>query len=154
MPDLLQAEGSFDWFRLLFLLFLAMALGAFLFSKLRSFYQRWLIQMRQRRGKKGESKAIKVLSSKGYTVIESQPLGKVNMRVNGQGTTIQVRADYLVTRHGKRYIAEVKTGNVAPRPTFVDTRRQLLEYYFAYSVDGLLLVDMSEKEIHRIEFMR
>ncbi|KAB2951687.1 hypothetical protein F9B85_11705 [Heliorestis acidaminivorans] len=138
---------------LLALLILAMLFGAFVFSWLRKLYQRWLILWRQQRGKRGETKAVKVLSSKGYTVIEAQPVGTMTLRVDGRANTIKVRADYLVSRQGKKYIAEVKTGQVAPRPTFADTRRQLLEYYYVYQVDGILLVDMTAERIHRIEFL-
>ena len=52
-----------------------------------------------------------------------------------------LRADLLVTRNGRRYVAEVKTGRTAPRLDCAATRRQLLEYRIAFGVDGVLLVD-------------
>ena len=65
---------------------------------------------------------------------------------------IVVRADLLVSRGARRFVAEVKTGARAPRIETAATRRQLLEYAVAYDVDGVLLVDMEEHTISEVEF--
>ena len=62
------------------------------------------------------------------------------------------RADYLVARNVERYVAEVKTGRLAPRIDTATTRRQLLEYRLAFDVDGVLLVDAESAKVHRIVF--
>ena len=46
----------------------------------------------------------------------------------------------------------MKTSKTAPRITTVSTRRQLLEYLYAYAADGVLLVDMASKEVKEIDF--
>ena len=71
--------------------------------------------------------------------------------VDGEATRIELRADYVVTRQGRRYVAEVKTGRVAPRIETASTRRQLLEYRHAFDVDGVLLVDADARRIHLVE---
>lgn len=134
------------------LVVVAFVAGAVLFSFLRRLYQRWVAYWRQRIGRIGENQAAKLMKSRGYTIIQSQPPARMVMRVDGQPVDITIRADYLVSRLGKTYVAEVKTGDRAPRPTQGDTRRQLLEYSLAYRADGVLLVDMSAREIHEIEF--
>jgi hypothetical protein len=49
-------------------------------------------------------------------------------------------------------VAEVKTGRWAPRLETAATRRQLLEYRFAFDVDGVLLVDADADRVSSIEF--
>jgi hypothetical protein len=72
--------------------------------------------------------------------------------VDGRHRPVELRADYLVRRGSERYVAEVKTGRVAPCLSTAATRRQLLEYRLAYAADGVLLVDMEHKCIHEVEF--
>ena len=62
-----------------------------------------------------------------------------------------LRADYLVARAGRRYIAEVKTGRLAPRLAHGPTRRQLLEYRAAFDVHGVILVDADLQTITHVE---
>ena len=61
-------------------------------------------------------------------------------------------ADLILSRNGKRFVADVKTGKAAPEISTASTRRQLLEYLHAYPVDGFLVVDMASKEIKEVEF--
>ncbi len=63
-----------------------------------------------------------------------------------------MRADYLGSRSGRQFVAEVKSGKVAPRLDTASTRRQLLEYWAAFQVDGILLVDGETRQVHEIAF--
>ncbi len=72
--------------------------------------------------------------------------------VDDEPLELELRADYLVTREGERFVAEVKTGEVAPSLQSAATRRQLLEYSVAFAVDGVILVCPERGEVHRIEF--
>jgi hypothetical protein len=72
--------------------------------------------------------------------------------VSGREVEVRLFADLLVARGRKRYVAEVKTGAVAPRIDNAPTRRQLLEYLFAFGVDGVLLVDASADRVHEVVF--
>jgi hypothetical protein len=76
------------------------------------------------------------------------------VRVDGEAVTFGLRADYLVARAGRRYIAEVKTGLLAPRLSHGPTRRQLLEYSAAFEVDGVVLVDADRASIAHVEVPR
>ena len=55
-------------------------------------------------------------------------------------------------KNGKKYVAEVKAGEMVSDPNEPSTRRQLLEYKFAYKPYGILLVNMLDKSIHNIDF--
>ena len=74
------------------------------------------------------------------------------IEVDGTPLEIALRADYVVARDGERYIAEVKTGEVAPRLQSPGTRRQLLEYSIAFRASGVLLVDAETRSVHRVAF--
>lgn len=87
----------------------------------------------------------------GYLVEGVQVERRFVMRVDGTGHEVVVRADMILTRGGRRFLAEVKSGKVAPDPTSTATRRQLLEYAHAFEADGVLLFDMEARRIRAVE---
>lgn len=99
-----------------------------------------------------ERRALPLLQRAGYEVEEIQPRRTFRFLVDGVSEEVELRADLLVRRGRQRLVADVKTGNVAPKISHAPTRRQLLEYRVAYDVDGVLLIDMAEQAIHRIDF--
>jgi hypothetical protein len=103
------------------------------------------------RASDGEADASALLTRSGYAVLERQVAGSWKMRADGEPVTFGLRADYLVAREGRRYIAEVKTGQLAPRLSHGPTRRQLLEYGAAFDVHGVLLVDADRETITHVE---
>lgn len=109
-------------------------------------------RLRGERAARGESEAAWLLAQLGYTVEAAQASTVWSITCNDQVHDIPLRADLIVSRHGARYVAEVKTGREAPRVTTAATRRQLLEYRLAYDVDGVLLVDAEAREVTRVEF--
>ncbi len=124
------------------------AIALLLLYTIRRASRRW----RFRRGLAAESRAVVVARRAGFRVLATQVPGKVTVRVDGQPHTLDVRADMLLERGFRRFIAEVKTGRVAPDPTSRSTRRQLFEYAHAFDADGLLLFDMETERIHEIRF--
>lgn len=112
--------------------------------------RRWRLARRSRRAARGEREAEALLARRGYRVIERQARGTLEYRVDGEPCEVGVRADLLVARGGRRFVAEVKTGENAPRPTNIATRRQLLEYAHAFEVDGVLLVDPERDLVREI----
>jgi hypothetical protein len=99
----------------------------------------------------GEQGALSLLERGGYAVLDRQVPGSWTVRANGEPITFGLRADYLVARQGRRYIAEVKTGRLAPRLSHGPTRRQLLEYSAAFDVHGVILVDADAETITHVE---
>ena len=104
------------------------------------------------RADRGEETAESLLMTLGWSIEGRQVSARYDLRVNGRPTPVLVRADLLVRRGGKRYVAEVKTGRLAPRIETSSTRRQLLEYRIAFAVDGVLLVDAEAERVSFIEF--
>lgn len=107
---------------------------------------------RMRRAQRGEHAARGLLVSRGFEVTSEQAPGRVVLRVDGEETFFAVRADYLVRRRGRSFVAEVKTGARAPSLDHGPTRRQLLEYASAFAVDGVLLVDPEARTVREVAF--
>lgn len=100
----------------------------------------------------GEVIAEKLLKKNGYSVVDRQVVGQWWVGVDGEEVEAQVRADFLVKKRRRVYVAEVKTGRLVTDPMFPATRRQLLEYHLVFDVDGVLLVDAENRQIHRVDF--
>ncbi|MEM7384846.1 MAG: hypothetical protein AAF514_07860 [Verrucomicrobiota bacterium] len=107
---------------------------------------------RTREALKGEQKAEKLLRKNGFRILDRQVRRQGRIRIDGQWTLFEVRADYLVRKGFRRFVAEVKTGGLAPDPQHPPTRRQLLEYSLVFRVRGVLLVDMEAGQIRRVDF--
>jgi hypothetical protein len=118
--------------------------------------ERWVRRyQRQRqwsRAQAAEAAAPRLLQRLGYEVLGAQVEGSYTLVVDGQPIAVPLRADYLVARDGRRYIAEVKSGRSAPQLGNASTRRQLLEYLVAFDVQGVLLVDGESKRVHEVVF--
>jgi hypothetical protein len=100
-----------------------------------------------------------LLEGCGFRILERQVTTTWTLTIDGEAHEVRSRADLLVearTRsrfpRGTRYIAEVKTGDLAPDPRRPATRRQLMEYLMAFDVDGVLLVDMEQGNVHHVVF--
>ena len=107
---------------------------------------------RSNRAVRGEQEAEMFLKQRGFKILDRQLRRKHSMLVDGERVSFEVRADLLVRKRFKTYIAEVKTGQLAPDPSAAQTRRQLLEYSLIFQEHGLLLIDMENKEIREITF--
>ena len=113
-------------------------------------------RVRAARAMAGESGAVELLRDAGYTIVAAQARIWWSPMVDGEPHQLELRADYLVEQDGALLVAEVKTGEEAPRLSTAATRRQLLEYQVAfataYGAEGVLLVCPEAGTIHRVEF--
>ncbi len=107
---------------------------------------------RNTRARRAEDAAEHLLEACGFTILERQATRQWSFEVDGETQVAGVRADLLVSRDDRLFVAEVKTGSLAPNPCHPATRRQLLEYWFVYEPDGLLLVDMERHEVREVCF--
>lgn len=120
---------------------------------------RWIRRARHRRHVKrarnavyAEKGARRVLERAGYDVEESQARTEWTVLCDGKLRSFDLRADYIVAKGRRRWVAEVKSGDLVTRLQHGGTRRQLLEYQLAYDVDGVLLVDMNSRRVHEVSF--
>ncbi|MBK8173331.1 MAG: hypothetical protein IPK60_23765 [Sandaracinaceae bacterium] len=119
---------------------------------LRSSYRSIKAKRRSSRAMRGELNAESLLERSGFTITRRQVPQVFNVFVGETEHEIDLRADLLVTRGDRTFIAEVKTGEHAPSVQTTSTRRQLLEYCVAFDVDGVLLVNMEEETIAEVRF--
>lgn len=134
------------------LLALLLVVIGLIFSKLRQYLGRSRRRRRARRAASAEEKAASVLRNAGYRIVEEQARIAWRLSVDGQNEGFTLIADYLVMRWGTLWVAEVKTGERALALQHGPTRRQLLEYSFAFGVRGVLLVDAERGRLRRVSF--
>ena len=115
---------------------------------------RALARRRWTRAAAGEVEAEDLLAEQGFAILDRQAGLVWAIECDGEPHPVELRADLLVERDGRRYVAEVKTGISAPLLTNAATRRQLLEYCVAYQVDSVLLVDIDAQAIREVTFGR
>ena len=112
----------------------------------------WRAVRRAARAGAGEDDAAVMLRSAGFRIVARQARTWWTPLLDGEPHETELRADYLVEFEGELLVAEVKTGEQAPRLATAATRRQLLEYHVAFAADGVLLVCPELGTIQRVEF--
>lgn len=115
---------------------------------------RWRIDKHRRQGAHGEVLAERLLTEQGYRVVARQISTRYALLVDGEPQEFALRADFLVERRGRRYVAEAKLGEHAGRLDTSATRRQVLEYCLAFDVPGVLLVDARRRTITLVQLPR
>jgi membrane protein implicated in regulation of membrane protease activity len=107
---------------------------------------------RNRRAQKAETEAERLLESLGFTILDRQLSRSWTLEVDGEPRAVSSRADLVVERDRRLFVADVKSGDLAPDPALPATRRQLLEYLLAFDVDGALIVDMRRRQVRSVSF--
>lgn len=107
---------------------------------------------RIQKAKKSEYKAIQFIESQGFEVLDIQKDRTYTLFIDDKPHDVTVRADMIVRKGNKIYVAEVKTGEKVTSPKYRETRRQLLEYFFVYQPNGLLLIDMEKRKIKTVVY--
>lgn len=131
---------------------LVLACGLVLGLMLARFLRALSSRKRNRIAGQGEHTAEAILARHGYKVVERQATAAWSMLVDGVEVPIDVRVDLIVSRRGRRYVAEVKTGERAPDPCHPPTRRQLLEYALVFDAREVLLVDVPAGDVRSVAF--
>ena len=77
---------------------------------------RWRLAEQSARATAGEALAEKLLARAGFAVEARQVTRRWAVHVDGEAHEVTLRADFVVRRRGRRYVAEVKTGETASTP--------------------------------------
>jgi hypothetical protein len=99
-----------------------------------------------------ERAGFALLRRLGYVVVDTQVQQVWTVRHGAHHLDVKLRADAIVKRDGRRFIAEVKSSSLVADLKHGPTRRQLLEYAVAYRAEGVLLVDMHAQHVEEITF--
>ena len=105
-------------------------------------------------GRRGERRAWRILQNAGYRIVKRECVAEGTLALDGALQTFSVRADAIVSRKGRTFVAEIKGGALSARVSTRATRRQLMEYAWVFPVDGVLLVDSRNRRIHTVRFIR
>lgn len=128
-------------------------LGGYLALALRRWFEGRSRRQRSARARRAERDAAALLEARGFVVLGRQQRQRWALEVDGRAHEFTLIADYLVEQGGRRWVAEVKTGERALDLRHGPTRRQLLEYQQAFGVDGVLLVDAEGWNLSRVSFL-
>ena len=126
--------------------------GAIIWQLCVSLIRYFSLRLRFGKGKKGEHIAKKFLKRHGFTIISEQASEVSKIIIDGKEYKYEVRVDFLVKKGKKTGIVEVKTGKIAANPLFMQTRRQLFEYYHIFKVDILYFFNADKRELLEITF--
>jgi hypothetical protein len=121
--------------------------------KIRLWWKNFLFMLLKKRGRKGERNSIILLENYGYKILDEQIKLNGYFFIDGKLSKFDLRPDLLVEKDGVKYIAEIKTGEVA-NPSNRNTRRQLHEYSYYSNQDDVLLVDPIKKSIKKLSFKK
>ena len=133
---------------------LVAAVSVWLASRLRRWSLRRSLQRRAARAQRAERRAAGLLEARGFEVLGRQVRRTWTLSADGEEVPFTLIADYLVQGRGRRWVAEVKTGEWALDLRHGPTRRQLLEYRQAFDVEGVLLVDAEGQTLRSVEFQQ
>ncbi len=117
----------------------------------------WTSRKRERKmrhGVKREIRGERLLKRYGYELDASQRSVDAYLWLDGKKVKYQLRPDAFVSKGGRSYVVEIKTGEVAGNAMFSDTRRQMLEYHYYAGADGVIFVNADEGRIERVAFPR
>jgi hypothetical protein len=120
----------------------------------------WLLLRRERslgrarnlRGRRGEERAVQLLTAAGYAIVARQQRTSYALRSDTNEVRVSLSFDFVVEKDGQTCVAEVKTGALGPQLKHADTRRQLLEYQLASGGSQVLLVDPEREQISQVAF--
>lgn len=130
----------------------ASLLGAFVLARIVRALECWRVARCRRIGRAGERAAEALVAAAGYRVAGRQVTRRFDVLVDGEPRAATVRADLLLQKNGRTFVAEIKSGWLVSDPLHAPTRRQLLEYEVAFGARGVLLVDVPRKAVRRVEF--
>ena len=139
--------SNLEFFLLVILILFSLYLG----WKIREIYKNLKFYLYKKKGKKAEQKAIKLLKKNGYKIESFQTTAKGKLLQDDETISFFIRADLIVSKDKKKFIAEVKSGKAASIEE-INTRRQLLEYSKVFNNKNLILIDTEKNKIKKIEF--
>lgn len=98
-----------------------------------------------------DADARAILNQAGFEIIEKEKRLPLIVYVNEKSHLANITVDYLVKKEKKTYAVKVKSG-LGVNATDPTTIRQLIEYDYSGSADGVLLLDMENGELHMVSF--
>jgi len=94
----------------------------------------------------------RLLKKNGFQIIGKKQKESILVNVDGRDHLGGLEVEYTVEKKGKKFVVVEKMGEGGFDPTDPVFRRKLIEYDRVFGLNGILLVDPQENEIHRVSF--
>lgn len=129
-----------------------MGIGWMIFYYLGKVFSRFRLSHGGGMGGPISQEAENILLKHGFKILDRGRKGSLITYVNGKSNLGLVQADFVVTKKKKTYVATIKSGEFSSDEASTALRRQLIENKFVFDPDGLLVVDINEGRLKRVEF--
>ena len=97
-------------------------------------------------------KALELLAEAGFEVVKTKPVVKVEMEIDDRPNPFEIKADYLVSRSGRRYVVLVRRDNKSVRLQSKMWRNTLLREVLAFGAAGILVLNVEKETLHVVRF--
>ncbi len=134
------------------LLIIAILSLLLVFKILKDKFKLFIAVRKMSNGRKLEQLALKYIKRISPDEIYQQTNEKFYIRVNGEKKYFRLKADFIIIKNNKKILIEVKSGDIVTNPTYSNSRRQMLEYFYYFKVDEIWLFDCNTRDFHKIEF--
>jgi len=133
-------------------LLIGLLAGAFIVCVLNSFLSSRRGKIQSAAFKFSEKDVESLLRKSGFRILGRHLRETVITNIDGKDHFGFVEADYTVSKGRKKYVVLVKTGEGLSDPNDPVVRRKLLELNRVFFLDGVLLVDPGQGEVHTVNF--
>lgn len=117
---------------------------------------RWLAGRSGRIGGKkptqARGKAVQILEEAGCEILVVKPTLTINMEIDGQLHPFTLKSDYLVKRHGQRYLVRIRRDNKQVRLQSKLWRSSLLRDVLAFRARGILILHLEKETLQEVRF--
>lgn len=131
---------------------IGMVLGGSLFFFIARLFRRRVPVIQSSGETFSEQEVESFLNRSGYEILSKKQRETVITNIDGKDHLGYLEADYVVRKGKKRFVLVIQSGHSAADPHEPMLRRKLLEYDHVFSPDGLLVLDLSRGELHRVVF--
>jgi hypothetical protein len=97
-------------------------------------------------------KAVQILEAAGYEILLVKPTLTVQMEIDGQPHSFTLKNDYLVKRHGQRYLVRLRRDNTRVRLQSKLWRSSLLRDVLAFRARGILILHLEKETLQEVRF--
>lgn len=101
---------------------------------------------------KSSSRARTVLEEAGYEIVRIKPSVTVRMEIDGRPYPFEMKADFLVSRKGRRYLVRIRRDSKQARLQSKMWRGAHLRDTLAFRADGILVLNLEKETVQEVHF--
>ncbi len=128
------------------------ALGAGFLCLLHKGIDELFLKFGSQRSPQLDPQAINILQDAGYQVRKRHKQRRVSMFVDGRKVSFDISPDAFAMKDNRNYLVKVRRGGPENDVTHPEIRRELIEDFHNFPVDGILLVNLDRYNVNNIRF--